>query len=206
MIYHRPVANYEAYVYKQGTKARNRPDYVKASNSKRFRGFVQHFNVVKSYLHMGKILCLGARTGCEVRAARALGFEDSIGVDLFPIGDLVIQGDWHNLPFTDNSFENVFSNSLDHCLDLDKLVLEVKRVLITNGIFVYESDTCYALDSRTVPLSMEEILNPVSNRNPLNAMWWDSLKDIADAFVIQGFEIIHKYTYGKYSGYILRKL
>jgi SAM-dependent methyltransferase len=208
MIYYRKYPTYEAYVYKQGAKARGQCDKVLAGSPGRFATFRLRFKKFSPVMLSGKVLCLGARTGCEVKAAIRSGFANSIGVDLYPIGDLVIQGDWHNLPFEDVSFENVYSNSLDHCMDLTKLSLEVKRVLVPNGRFIYESHTHYALDSRLPddPIDIEEAMRDNSNRNPINAMWWDSLKDIADEFVKIGFEIIQFYDMRKFSAYVLRKL
>jgi len=82
------------------------------------------------------ILCLGARLGTEVRALRELGYARAIGVDLYPLSDLVEFGDFHNLHHDDDSFDGVYSNSLDHCYELKKVLLEAERVLKPNGVMV----------------------------------------------------------------------
>jgi hypothetical protein len=60
------------------------------------------------------ILCLGARTGAEVKAFRKLGFF-SIGIDLaFPKNSpFVLYGDFHNLDFPGKSFDLIYSNTLE---------------------------------------------------------------------------------------------
>lgn len=209
MIYHRKYNTYQEYVGRQGTKA-NSLQYSnkiigKAEN--KITNFMKQFDTFKKVLLSGKVLCLGARTGYEVRAMQRLGFKDSIGVDLWPLGEYVIKGDWHDLPFDDQSFENVYCNSLDHCCDFEKFVAEVNRVLVPNGRFVYLSHTYYALDSRlpNLPIDIQAIINGKSDVNPNNAMWWDSLKDIADRFCQDGYKIIHSFKHRKWSGYVLRK-
>jgi len=79
--------------------------------------------------------CLGicARTGQEIQAFRDLG-ADAIGIDIVPCEPLVIEGDMHNIPFSDNSFDIVFSNSIDHSLYPEEFAKEVRRVLKPNGL------------------------------------------------------------------------
>lgn len=213
MIYHRKYDSYDRYVFVQGNKARcvNARSRLINSIPKKVNSFVRQFSHFTKYLLPGKILCLGARTGAEVQAARKLGFPDSIGVDLHPLGKYVMQGDWHSLPFADASFENVYCNSLDHCADFESLVREVTRILVPNGRFVYLSDVCYALDSRLPgdEIDIDAVINNRVGTNVHNAMWWDSLKDIADRFCEAGFVIEHYFALkkrGGQSGYVLRKL
>lgn len=79
--------------------------------------------------------CLGvcARTGQEIQALKDLG-ADAIGIDLVPCEPLVKFGDMHNMPFSDNEFDIVFCNSIDHSLYPEKFVSEVRRVLIPQGL------------------------------------------------------------------------
>src|SRR5690606_22246597 len=85
------------------------------------------------------VLCLGARLGGEVRAFKRLGGV-AVGVDLNP-GDNnnhVLFGDVHDIQFPDHSFDFIFSNIIDHVLDIPKFMNEVKRLLRNNGRVLLE--------------------------------------------------------------------
>jgi SAM-dependent methyltransferase len=88
----------------------------------------------------GRVLCLGARRGAEVRAWRDRGAR-AAGVDLNPGVDNrdVMRADFHRLPFRDRSFDLAYTNSLDHALDLARLAAEVARVVRPEGTFVVEA-------------------------------------------------------------------
>ena len=79
--------------------------------------------------------CLGvcARTGQEIQAFRDLG-ADAIGIDIVPCEPLVIEGDMHNISFSDNSFDIIFSNSIDHSLYPEKFAREVRRISKPNAL------------------------------------------------------------------------
>jgi SAM-dependent methyltransferase len=84
-----------------------------------------------------RALCLGARMGEEVSALRDIGF-DAIGIDLIPNPPLVIEGDFHDIKFEDNYFNFVYTNSIDHGFDLEKMFKEATRVLMPSGIFLVD--------------------------------------------------------------------
>jgi SAM-dependent methyltransferase len=86
-------------------------------------------------LSPGKMLCLGARFGEEVRAWQDLDF-NAIGIDLNPgpNNEYVIKGDFHNIPWPDESFDYVWSNAIDHSLYLEQVVRETYRVLKSKAI------------------------------------------------------------------------
>ena len=83
-------------------------------------------------------LCLGARTGAEVKAFRKLNFF-SIGVDInYPKNSpYVVYGDFHKLDFPDNSFDIIYSNCIDHCFDLKVFLSESKRLCNEDGIILF---------------------------------------------------------------------
>lgn len=85
------------------------------------------------------ILCLGARTGAEVKAFRKLGFF-SIGIDLtFPKNSpFVLYGDFHNLDFPEKSFDLIYSNTLDHVYNHEKFIKEILRVLKKDGKILFD--------------------------------------------------------------------
>lgn len=85
------------------------------------------------------VICLGARLGTEVRVFKDLG-HFAVGVDLNPGSDNlhVLPGDFHHLQFPDSSCDVVFSNSLDHALELAQVLSEAVRVLKPQGLLVLE--------------------------------------------------------------------
>lgn len=180
-IRYKKFADYAAYVKKQGGKISFALENILAKCEARIKGFKKIFIEYQHDLVPGKILCLGARTGCEVQAARQAGFKGSIGIDLHPVGDLVVKGDWHDIPFPDNSFHNVYCNSLDHCMDIEKLVNEIKRVLVSDGIFFFMTMNKQALS--TVIGSIEDRMTS----RAYDSMFWDTENDIIDAFISSGF-------------------
>lgn len=188
---------YEEYVQRQGRKANNpkkRKMFIRTS-PRRMRGFGLIFKKVKGDLNPGKVLCLGARTGCEVKAARAAGFEGSKGIDLHPIGDNVVKGDWHNIPFSANSFENVYTNSIDHCYDLNSLITEVRRVLKPKGKFFFQTALWQALKVK----DDREVYIQGSN----NFLFWDEGRDIAKKFIESGFTLVKDWADHKWENFIL---
>ena len=85
------------------------------------------------------VLCLAARIGTEVKSFISLGCF-AVGIDLNPGKDnkYVVSGDFHNLQFANKSVDVVFTNSLDHSFDLDRLFREIKRVMRPQGFFIAE--------------------------------------------------------------------
>jgi len=86
--------------------------------------FEEHKDILKNCKNA---LCVAARTGQEVQALQDMGIE-AIGIDIVPCPTLVIEGDMHNIPYPDKSFDFVYSNSFDHSLYPDKFVKELERV------------------------------------------------------------------------------
>ncbi|CAL9199862.1 unnamed protein product [Musa hybrid cultivar] len=81
-------------------------------------------------------LCVGARMGQEVAALRGIGVVDAVGMDLAPAPPLVVAGDFHAQPFTDDSFDFEFSNVFDHALYPERFAAEVERTLRPGGVAV----------------------------------------------------------------------
>ena len=106
--------------------------------------FKSRFKELQSILDVNsKCLCLGARQGTEVLVLRELGFKNSIGIDLNPgpNNPLVNVGDFMNLEFPDNNFDFIYSNCLDHALNLDDFFREQVRVLKVTGLFIIDIST-----------------------------------------------------------------
>lgn len=136
-VYCRTWKNDDEYFSVQKSKY----SYIKDSLDKWNKFYYENLkDRVQKYIgRSSKILCLGARQGTEVRAFRDLNCI-AIGVDLEPgpENEYVMYGDFHNLKFSDNTFDIVFTNSLDHVKDLGKFLSEVRRVLVDGGRFILD--------------------------------------------------------------------
>jgi len=80
-------------------------------------------------------LCLGSRTGQEVKALQDLGL-NAIGIDLVAFSPYTEVGDIHNLKFNDGGFDFIFTNIMDHSLYPEKFIFEMERVCKTNGVII----------------------------------------------------------------------
>lgn len=204
MIHHKLYSSYDEYVSVQGIKANEHTEYILSGKQKRKRTFRKLFKEYFKYMNQGKVLCLGARDGAEVKVLNGLGFNGSMGVDLHPMGSGVVKGDWHNLPFADNSFENIYTNSFDHCLYFFKAIEEIKRVLKNKGVFIFETDNRYAFDSRiNKNISLERFMQG----HKYNSLFWDSINDIENEIKNYGFVKIRTSTplNNKYTVLFFRK-
>lgn len=192
MIAHREFKDYEAYVYHQGGKARGCRDKLLEHMSRHVKAFEKTFVEAKPYLKPGPMLCLGARTGAESLGAGRAGFKGSVGIDLHPVGSTVLQGDWHDLRFPAASFANVYSNSLDHCLYLDRLAVGVKRVLAKDGRF-------YVMATNRDVTAEEWQANTKTNE----ALYWQTSDDLCEALCGLGFTKIRSWRKKKWGHYVL---
>ena len=123
------------------------------------------------------VLCLGARTGAECRAFIALG-SFAVGIDLNPgTGNrYVLVGDFHELQFADHSVDYVYTNALDHALDLKKVASEARRILKPTGILIAE-----------VVHGSEDS----HGRQPgtHESLWWQRSADVVSALCKVGYEV-----------------
>jgi len=127
------------------------------------------------------VLCLGARLGYEVEAFINRGCF-AVGVDLNPGKDnkYVLVGDFHKLVWADSSIDMVYTNSLDHSFDLEKVISEIVRVLKDGGFMVLEvcdgTDEGYRFDY-------------------YEACSWKKSSDVVDMFLKFGFVVEFKSRY-----------
>jgi SAM-dependent methyltransferase len=121
------------------------------------------------------VLCLGARLGTEVAAFEDLGCF-AVGVDLNPGpgNPRVLHGDFHDLQFAAETADVIFTNSLDHAFDLEKLTSEIKRVLKPGGLLIIEA-----------------IRGAGENTSPDHyaSLWWKKTEDLAAEFERRGFKL-----------------
>lgn len=95
--------------------------------------FESKFSIFSSLSDNANILCVGSRYGEEVEAWRNRGYENVTGIDLIFYHPYTIKMDMHNLEFSDNIFNVVYTNSLDHSSDLETAIKEIFRVATPNG-------------------------------------------------------------------------
>ena len=133
--------------------------------SSKLEGFKNVFNKHINYIGH-RCLCIGARTGQEVQALKDLN-KDAIGIDLVGCPPLVIEGDFHNLSFNDNSFDFIFSNALDHSLYPSKFCSEMIRVLKPGGTVLLHLQVDVPNDKYGV-FDIKNIQTDVYNRLPSN--------------------------------------
>lgn len=191
MIAHRAFTNYDEYVYKQGGKARGRREHLLKHLEKNTESFERTFRAAAPHLNAGPVLCLGARTGAESIGATRAGFAGSVGVDLHPVGPTVLRADWHDLPFPAAAFANVYSNSLDHCLYLDRLAAQVQRVLAPSGRF-------YVMATNREGADVNDWMAKGGNE----ALYWQSSDELCAAICGYGFDLQRSWRSGKWGHYV----
>lgn len=158
--------NYNEYLELQKAKTLNhtkRSLWLKEEWNLKLEYFENKFsNIINTYSIKSKSnsICLGARTGQEVKAFRNLDIE-SIGIDIVPNEPLVIFGDIHEIPFNNNKFDIVFTNIVDHSLYPNKLVEESERVCKKDGIIIFHITVGKATDK----FGVTEILKSQSVEN-----------------------------------------
>lgn len=182
MLHYKKYATYEDYVIDQTAKCKLRESYIRKKSERKFWEFQAGF--AKYKLRKGSsVLCLGARFGEEVKAWRSL-WCGAIGIDLF--GDekgLVIKADWNDMPFPDSTFDCVFTNSIDHASDIQKMVAEIKRVLVPDGKVILELMRKHATTDETIRAKF-------GNPERYEAMLWNKDEDVLEAF--DGFVVTDK--------------
>ena len=86
-------------------------------------------------------LDMGAGDGSTVRLLRSLGYEAE-GIDLFPRGEAVMQGDYLKAPYEDGSFDGILSQcSFYVSNDVPGALAEAGRLLRKGGKLVFSDVT-----------------------------------------------------------------
>lgn len=193
MIYQKQYNSYDEYVYTQGIKANEHTDYVLSAKKKRIRSFKKEFKKYLKYMNRGSVLCLGARDGAEKNVFETFGFENCVGIDLHPMSEEVIKGDWHRFPFGDCFFDNIYTNSFDHCFNIDDAVNEIIRVLKHKGVFIFSTDKNYSFNERKdKTVSIDKYIKT----HKYNALFWDSINDIKNKISASGLVFLHNIVFG----------
>ena len=115
-------------------------------NDKTSRKYIYLIDKLKEKVDFSnlKILCIGCRNMREINYFRSKGARKVVGIDLFSENKEIIIMDMHNMNFTDNTFDVIFScHSLEHAKEPKKVILELVRVAKNNSIFVIEVPVNY---------------------------------------------------------------
>lgn len=173
----RKYPDYETYLEHQKTK-------FSALRAKSVEGHDRRFHaalatrLARMPLELAgrSVLCLAARQGSEVRAFIDQG-AFAVGIDLNPgrKNRYVVVGDFHALQFADASVDYVYTNSLDHAFDLDRIIGEVQRVLKPDGAFIVEAN-----------VSAGEGAAPAG---PYEALVWESADQLLKHLEASGFQL-----------------
>jgi SAM-dependent methyltransferase len=85
-------------------------------------------------IEQSRTLIIGGRTEEEIFMFRGYGFRDVTAVDLISYSPLVVEGDMHDLPFDDGSFDFIFcAYTLIYSKEPSKAAREFLRVLSDGG-------------------------------------------------------------------------
>jgi SAM-dependent methyltransferase len=172
----RQYASYDQYVRHQQSKLQylDLAEYDR-SYRQQLRERLQRLSALKKG---ASVLCLGARQGTEVAAFQDLGCF-AVGVDLNPGANnpRVLPGDFHNLQFPAQCADVMFTNSLDHAFDLEKLIAEIRRVLKPGGMLIVEASR-----------GSEEQRAP----DHYASLWWGKTDGLVAAFERRGFKPVQR--------------
>ncbi|HWM25014.1 MAG TPA: class I SAM-dependent methyltransferase [Chthoniobacterales bacterium] len=172
----RSYASYEAYLEHQKAKLETH-DF--ADYDTEFRKALRERLAGLDVAWQGRtVLCLAARIGTEVKAFLDLGCF-AIGIDLNPGKEnrYVVQGDFHDLQFAPQSVDVVYTNSLDHAFDIDRIAKEVLKVLKRDGLFIVE-----AVQGR------DQGVNP----GFFESFFWKNIDELIRVFEIAGFRVTRR--------------
>lgn len=172
----REYRSYEDYIAHQRDKLTRLSDAKMRRYDEEFRAALKERLQASGIIEPGmSVLCLAARIGTEVRAFTDLGCF-AVGIDLNPgeANPYVLPGDFHQLQFADACVDAVFTNSLDHAFDFDRLISEIVRVLKPGGRLIVEAAR-----------GSEEGLKP----GFYESFWWSRVDDLIDALAVRGFEL-----------------
>ena len=198
MLHYKKFNSYKEYTEAQVEKLRLREDYVRQKSQRKYFDFCVDFARFDGHIEKGcRVLCLGARFGDEVRAFRKLGY-DAIGIDLYADeGDLVIKGDWNDLPF-ENEFDVIYTNSIDHAWSIEKMIVQIEKALKPDGMVIIALDQHHAHAGGDA-IIMRKFNNPAR----YEAMLWNDDMDVTGAFA--GFVIKKSWKDVRWHTYLLER-
>jgi SAM-dependent methyltransferase len=152
----RAYASYDEYLSHQTAKLEGISDRLEETEEQDFAEFTRRFASCAALQGVRSVLCLGARSGTEVRALHGLG-HFAVGIDLNP-GEknaYVLPGDFHAIVFPDDSLDAIYTNALDHVFSLERVLGEVQRLLRPGGPFI--ADLVQGYEEGFIPGEFESV-------------------------------------------------
>ncbi len=131
----RKYPSYNTYKFHQKMKTFFRWERLMSGYEINLKKFEIEFSKFKSTdIKIDNILCVAARLGTEVHALRNLDY-NAIGIDIiYPKNSKYVHyGEFEEIPYPNNSFEAIYSNSIDHVYDLKKTLFEFNRIIKSEG-------------------------------------------------------------------------
>lgn len=189
----RKYESYDKYVEHQVSKYNGEIPWLK--NYEKFykvllKSLLKHSGIDTS----GKsCLCIGARQGTEVEVFVESG-SFAVGIDLNPGKEnrYVVTGDGSTIQYPDSSIDIVYTNALDHFLEIDKTLDEIKRVLKPGGYFIFLIGT--PNDAKI---------------DKHGSTYWDDINEVLSYLSGRyGYELSKRYDVGKtkwFSDYVVMK-
>lgn len=176
----RSYTHYDDYIRHQKSKLKlmNGPEWL-AEYDVRFAHALRERLERDALLDSGMtVLCLGARLGSEVKAFLELGCL-AIGLDLNPWHEnrYVLHGDFHQIQYPAAVFDAIFTNSLDHVLDIEQVIKEIQRVLKTQGLLIVEA-AWGEREQRVTGVGFHE------------SFYWSTIDDLTRLFEQRGFALL----------------
>ena len=175
----RVYPDYDTYIAHQKTKFdAARGKFVRRHDERFYDALTSRLADLPLDLKGRPVLCIAARQGTEVRAFIDRG-AFAVGIDLNPGREnrYVMVGDFHALQFADGTVQVVYTNSLDHAFDLDRVLAEIHRVLADDGVLIAE-------------LNGGE--DQASDAGFYESSSWSSIEDIRRRIEVHGFTVAHR--------------
>ena len=139
----------------------------------------------------GKVLEIGSGTGWQAKALQENGFDvDAIDLDtsrykenrIYPVVDY----DGHNIPFSDDTFDVVFSsNVMEHIPHLSEFQAEIHRVLKSDGVAIHvvpssswriwSNNTCFLKSWKIPEIHGEHANDLLTETMVFRKIWWQRL-------------------------------
>ena len=91
-----------------------------------------------------RVLCIGCRNTYELEYFRKSGFRNVMGIDLYSENSDILVMDMHEMTFSDNCFDIIYSShSLEHAYNPHKVAKEIIRIAKSEAIVAIEVPVKY---------------------------------------------------------------